>query len=90
MSAVGKTAGVGLVGAQIIFTPIQTQDASAAVESALNVIRSYPLTVETNAMATLVRGELDAILKMVKALYTEMNRLGLFTLDVRLSNTCGI
>lgn len=88
MSALGKTSG--LVGAQVIFTPVQTQDVEAAVESALKVIHSFPLTIETNAMATLIRGDLSTILEMIKTLYTEMDSQGVFTLDIRLSNTCGI
>ena len=96
MSAVGKTDRkadgntTGLVGAQITLTPIQSQDPIATVEKALKIIGAYPLTIETNAMATLVSGELDTILEMVKALYQAMNADALFTLDVRLSNTCGL
>lgn len=88
MSVVGKTDA--LVGAQIIVTPIQMPDATAAIDQALEVIRRYPLTVETNAMATLVRGELSVLLRMTEELYLTMNHLGWFTLDIRLSNTCGL
>jgi len=84
----GKT--TGLVGAQVIFTPVQTQDIEAAVESALKIINSFQLKVETNAMATLIRGELETILDMIETLYKELDGQGKFTLDVRLSNTCGI
>ncbi len=80
----------GLVGAQITLTPIQSQDPTATVEKALVIIGAYPLTVETNAMSTLVSGELDTILEMVKELYQSMNAEALFTLDIRLSNTCGL
>lgn len=88
MSSMGKA--VGLVGAQVIFTPVQTPDVEAAVDSALKVIHEFPLTIETNAMATLIRGDLETILDMVSALYKAMDSQGVFTLDIRLSNTCGI
>ncbi|SCZ80097.1 YkoF family thiamine/hydroxymethylpyrimidine-binding protein [Acidaminobacter hydrogenoformans] len=92
MSVVGKAAGkaAGLVGAQLALTPIQSQDPTATVEKALEIINAYPLTVETNAMSTLITGELDTILEMVKALYQTMNAEAQFTLDIRLSNTCGL
>ena len=88
MSSMGKT--TGLVGAQVIFTPVQTPDVEAAVESALKVIHDFPLSIETNAMATLIRGDLETILEMVGVLYKTMDSQGVFTLDLRLSNTCGI
>lgn len=88
MSSMGKAAG--LVGAQVIFTPVQTPNVEAAVDSALKVIHEFPLTIETNAMATLIRGDLETILDMVRALYKAMDSQGVFTLDIRLSNTCGI
>lgn len=92
MSVVGKADRntAGLVGAQLTLTPIQSQDPIATVEKALEIINAYPLTVETNAMSTLITGELDTILDMVKALYLTMNAEAQFTLDIRLSNTCGL
>lgn len=85
MSAMGKIASC-----QIMLTPIQSDNYIETVNSALEIINEYDVTIETNAMATIVKGNINIILNMIKKLYDEIDKKSKFTLDVRFSNACSL
>lgn len=85
MSAMGKVATC-----QIMLTPIQSDNYIETVNNALKIINEYDVTIETNAMATIVKGDINIIIDIVKKLYIEIDKISKFTLDVRFSNACSL
>lgn len=76
------------VTAQLSLYPLRQPHLSPPIERALQVLRSYGLTVVPGTMSTLVSGEDNAVFAALKEAFQEVAQQGDVVMVVTLSNAC--
>lgn len=59
------------------------------IDEILNLITYSGIDYEIGYYRTILRGDMTAIMTLIKNLYLKADTYGDFVLDVRFSNTCG-
>lgn len=59
------------------------------IDEILNLITNSGIDYEIGYYRTILRGNMTAIMALIKNLYIKADTFGDFVLDVRFSNTCG-
>lgn len=79
-----------MIGCQISYIPLGTEAINEAVDRILERIEMSGLPHEIGGMATTLRGDREDVCALVADLVALADSLGVFILDVRYSNRCGI
>ncbi|MFZ5354114.1 MAG: YkoF family thiamine/hydroxymethylpyrimidine-binding protein [Bacillota bacterium] len=74
---------------QISFLPVDSEDYIEDIHRVLAVIESTDLEIDIGAISTLVKGNRDKVLKLIKDIYIAMENVCSFVMDIKLSNVCG-
>ncbi len=84
MRYVGKIAAC-----ELSFIPIGDLDYREKIRTVIRMIEATGLSVEIGPMSTVVRGDFETILALIKDLYQAMDGECDFSMDIKLSNLCG-
>ncbi|MCC5910535.1 MAG: thiamine-binding protein [Clostridiaceae bacterium] len=79
-----------LASCEITYFPINSDNYIGDINMVLKIIKSYPVEVEVGILSTTIRGNSEAIFKLVKDVYDTMTGANCnFTINMMLSNICG-
>jgi uncharacterized protein YqgV (UPF0045/DUF77 family) len=79
-----------IASCQIAFTPIISDDYIDDVNKVLEIIDNSGLENEVGVLSTFVRGEKSKVLRLIAEIYEEMDNLTKFSMDIKISNICGV
>jgi uncharacterized protein YqgV (UPF0045/DUF77 family) len=78
-----------VVSCEISFIPIQSRDYIKDVDRVLDLIKESGLAHTIGSMSTCIHGGKTEIFNLLEKIYTAMEDICLFKINVGLSNICG-
>ena len=77
-----------VISCEVSYLPLDGKT-NGHIEEILSLITNSGLDYEIGYYRTILRGDMDDILSLIRVLYNKADGVGGFVLDVRFSNTCG-
>ncbi|NBG88825.1 YkoF family thiamine/hydroxymethylpyrimidine-binding protein [Isachenkonia alkalipeptolytica] len=79
-----------LTSCEITYFPIDAKNYLEDIDKVLEIIKSYPVTVEIGILSTTIQGSSKEIFGLLQEIYHTMDEENCnFTISVMLSNICG-
>lgn len=78
-----------VIGCQISFIPLETQDYNKSIKQVLEIIEDSGLEHEIGLMSTVVRGSEGKVFGLLRTISSTMSPVCGFVMDARISNVCG-
>jgi uncharacterized protein YqgV (UPF0045/DUF77 family) len=78
-----------VISCEVSYLPLGG-DTNSNVESILDVIKSSDISYEIGSFRTILTGDMDAIMELIKKIYSAGEKHGGFVIDIRMSNVCGV
>ncbi len=77
------------ISCQISFTPIESTNYKSDVNKVLELIADADVKYDVGVLSTVVQGNSEEIFSLIKDIYSTMEPLCGFSLDIKISNICG-
>jgi uncharacterized protein YqgV (UPF0045/DUF77 family) len=78
-----------IMGCEISFIPIKSNDYINEINEVLTIIADSGLPHTVGAMSTAISGNRERIFALVQEIYNKMENKTLFSMQLKLSNVCG-
>lgn len=78
-----------VISCEISYLPLDS-NTNSNVEAILDVIKQSGINYKIGSFRTILTGDFDDIMKLIKYIYNKAEIFGGFVIDVRMSNVCGI
>ncbi|NJO92080.1 MAG: hypothetical protein HC831_26240 [Chloroflexia bacterium] len=78
-----------IMGCEISFIPIKSNDYINEINEVLAIIAGSGLSHTVGAMSTAISGDKERLFSLIQEIYTKMEDKTLFSMQLKLSNICG-
>jgi uncharacterized protein YqgV (UPF0045/DUF77 family) len=78
-----------VISCEVSYLPLDS-NTNNNVDAILDVIKSSGVDYDIGSFRTILTGDMNDIMKLIKNIYHKAEQYGGFVIDIRMSNVCGV
>lgn len=78
-----------VISCEVSYLPLDS-NTNSHIDTILDVIKQSGINYKIGSFRTILTGNIDDIMKLIKDIYNKAEEYGGFVIDIRMSNVCGV